>query len=372
MNRKPTAKSAPSYGRKRNEKKMSSLREIEMWVNQDNKEISSRTSARNVGLLAENVTEDILLYARQCELGRERYKFLVNHAYERQKFLENQNKKEKSMKKQMLAARRSIDKTRLPFEPRRRLLTVRIPQVDQTDSPTDGLDEVDGGPDEVFLSPGRANVATAKEINIVLHSGAEKEIHLPKAVTLDTKKNKGTYLKTGSVKSDQQVITRAKDKLPSVMSAVCKEVSYGGRPESLKSIKSGKTSVTRASNTPSGSKQAGKEAKAVENSGDILVATKIADVPNEPINSWASKSPYARMRKFGQRFSSSVDDPRYVALASSLIPHSADGSPRSDIKDIIARKDALSKRSNCEGDYRKRLHARYIAQILQRELSATM
>lgn len=86
MDRKTMTKSAPAGRRNSKAKadKSSSMKEISQWINKGNNDQIQRKVARNVSSLTENVTEERMLYARQLELGRERYKFLSNHEYEKQ------------------------------------------------------------------------------------------------------------------------------------------------------------------------------------------------------------------------------------------------------------------------------------------------
>lgn len=118
------SKSAPAHTArlKQKDKKITTIKEINAWVHKGNSDQSNRRTARNTGLLTENVTEERMLFAKQVELGRERYKFLANHTCEKHKFIERQRRKQKRLYTSMIGPGKD-----LLF--RKRSLTVYIPQV---------------------------------------------------------------------------------------------------------------------------------------------------------------------------------------------------------------------------------------------------
>ena len=84
----PPPKSAPV---KNFSKRSHALKDIEDWVLSGTD--MSREITRHAGQLAENVTEERLLRTKLMELGKERYKSLAKHHYERQAFAEKQRRK---------------------------------------------------------------------------------------------------------------------------------------------------------------------------------------------------------------------------------------------------------------------------------------
>ncbi|KAI8793765.1 hypothetical protein BgiBS90_004141, partial [Biomphalaria glabrata] len=74
-------------------KKNSAMKEIQAWVNSNCEYAQIPEVTRNCGQLADNVTEERMLKAKLMELSKERYKFLVQKAYEKKLFSDRQMKK---------------------------------------------------------------------------------------------------------------------------------------------------------------------------------------------------------------------------------------------------------------------------------------
>ena len=72
-------------------KRSHALKDIEDWVLSGTD--MTREITRHAGQLAENVTEERLLRTKLMELGKERYKSLAKHHYEKQAFAEKQRRK---------------------------------------------------------------------------------------------------------------------------------------------------------------------------------------------------------------------------------------------------------------------------------------
>lgn len=79
-------------------KQTNATKEIEAWIQKDNEYGPAHDVQRVSGKLSDNVTEERLLHAKLLELGKERYKFLVQNTYEKQMFLERQKRKSAPLK----------------------------------------------------------------------------------------------------------------------------------------------------------------------------------------------------------------------------------------------------------------------------------
>lgn len=79
-------------------KRTNAIKEIEAWIQNDNEHGMAHDVQRVSGKLSDNVTEQRLLRAKLLDLGKERYKFLVQSTYEKQMFIERQKKKAGSLK----------------------------------------------------------------------------------------------------------------------------------------------------------------------------------------------------------------------------------------------------------------------------------
>ncbi|CAL1535929.1 unnamed protein product [Lymnaea stagnalis] len=71
----------------------SAMKEIQAWVRNNNEYSLTPDVTRNSGQLADNVTEERMLKAKLLELSKERYKFLIQNAYEKKIFEDRQQKK---------------------------------------------------------------------------------------------------------------------------------------------------------------------------------------------------------------------------------------------------------------------------------------
>lgn len=99
-------KSAPS---RIPSKRSHALKDIEDWVLSGTD--MSREITRHAGQLAENVTEERLLRTKLMELGRERFKSLAKHHYEKQAFAEKQKRKFALLRKKRIVTQSLIDTT---------------------------------------------------------------------------------------------------------------------------------------------------------------------------------------------------------------------------------------------------------------------
>lgn len=97
-------KSAPS---RIPSKRSHALKDIEDWVLSGTD--MTREITRHAGQLAENVTEERLLRTKLMELGKERYKALAKHHYEKQAFADKQKRKFAVLRKNRIPAQSAID-----------------------------------------------------------------------------------------------------------------------------------------------------------------------------------------------------------------------------------------------------------------------
>ena len=92
-------KSAPS---KIPSKRSHAQKDIEDWVLSGTD--MTREITRHAGQLAENVTEERLLRTKLIELGKERFKALAKHHYEKQAFAEKQKRKFAAFRKKRIGS----------------------------------------------------------------------------------------------------------------------------------------------------------------------------------------------------------------------------------------------------------------------------
>ena len=412
--RKDMSKSAPANGRRESTteiKKSSTIKDINNWINKDNSDPLKRSTARHVSQLTENVTEERMLYARQLELGRERYKFLVSHEYEKQKFVERQTGKEKMMKKYMASARKIIEKA-YNERPNKKTLTVRIPQVEymsQSSTPvqedqaerldsrtskastrslkkgTDcgtGMPRLESRPGSRLVGKsdtersksrtrGRVSVVqtqrTPKEITFVDYSRPDSRATVknvkdtPKVSKpcneLTGMEANGVYLNTSAnEQEDDETEKRDRDgRLPLVVSHCNRRNFNNERNVSRLSARS------RSSTCNKHNKQTFDTRPVCDKLSRTLASL------TEPITPmWNKKKEY----KFGEKFGSSITDPRYVALQNTLQPADLPLPTTAEIKDIISKNYVLRTSSRCESAANAKFtHAKFIALILQKELS---
>ena len=90
---------------------VSTLKEIESWARQG--QSASLDLSRHSGQLAENVTEERMLYGKLMELSKERYKFLSQNQYERKSFLDRQRQKSAALRNVLLDV--GVDGQRTPW-----------------------------------------------------------------------------------------------------------------------------------------------------------------------------------------------------------------------------------------------------------------
>jgi hypothetical protein len=79
---------------------MSALKEIESWARQG--QSASLDLSRHSGQLAENVTEERMLYGKLLEMSKERYKFLNQNNYEQKTFLDRQKMKSAALRHKLV------------------------------------------------------------------------------------------------------------------------------------------------------------------------------------------------------------------------------------------------------------------------------
>lgn len=404
--RKDGSKSAPANGRRQSsseQKKNSTMKEINTWINKDSGDPLKRSTSRHVSQLTENVTEERMLIARQLELGRERYKFLVSHEYEKQKFVERQTVKEKMMKKYMSSARKIIDKS--CTDKPKKTLTIRIPQVEflsQSSTPTveeqherlesrasktstgnrsvkraeSGMPRLETRTATRLVSKGEKNEKrprtrgsssvpnsrrAPKEITFVDYSRPDsrvlkeaKDSAKSEKTNISGNATNGVYVNTSTNSNDpnnSETIDK-EGRLPSVANP-CNRRSVG--PE---------RSVSRLS-TRSRSSASAKQGKQTSDGRPLSRQKSLASFA-EVTPKWSKKKEF----KFGEKFGSSITDPRYVALEKTLTPADFSVQPAADVKDIIAKNYVLRTSSKCESAASAKLmHAKFIALILEKELA---
>lgn len=393
QDKKNACKSAPAGGRKNSIKRdtATATKEINNWIHKGNKDNEmQRKAARNFNLLTENITEERMLYARQLELGRERYKFLANHDYEKQKFLERQTIKEKMMKKFMSSARKVIEKAH--SERPRKTLTVRIPQATEL-SPRDSQSD----DEPVLRVPSTASRASRKQnkqpvsnvSSIDLRQSQPSPIlkkHATKPIIRSERRDTSHTRKLGVLRSDtakkrdkdRPKTTSKSEELSSKSSGNKKgiyvntsKLSSKGTPGSGYDNTSKLPEVHAPYNGCMYSVPMPQKFSSLSPTKSVRYKENPASVKRsntfcEPTSAtWLNTTP---VRKFGERFDTSIGDPRYLALTSSLIgvaeikPHSA------SVRDIIAGNEVLRSTSKSEGAANaKKLHAKFIALILEKE-----
>ena len=344
------AKSAPTPGgrAKPKDKKVTTIRDIHSWVHKGNSDQGSRKTARNTGLLTENVTEERLLFNRQLELGRERYKFLANHAYEKQKFIERQKRKNKRRNSTIFAAGTDL--------PRRRSLTIRIPQMDelsQSSAENENFDAVDG----------RKVVIEERE------KLARDEVYLPKTAPSQrpTSSNKGVYL--DSSRSANAKLSNVVERLPAVTVKYevdyvpqAPRVAFHDRSNTPTLAEMGKTIVNNNTQHIS---------PAIVSTVDMKALATNLKSANEATLLWTGKRRNSRrIIRYGETFPSSVDDPRYVALQETLVPLELESKRLDDVSDIIKRHEILQRESKSFKALNSKFsHQKFLAFLLKKELT---
>ena len=344
------AKSAPAQSerRKPKDKKVTTIKEIHAWVHKGNNDQGNRRTARNTGLLTENVTEERMLFAKQLELGRERYKFLANHAYEKQKFIERQRRKEKRMQSSIVAPGKDLT--------RKRSLTVRIPQVDElSQTSADSNEHIPKIDLKKMPSAGDIEHTKVSVEEMYLPKAVE-EVHLPKTVTVTPRRpksiTKGIYLdssKTANTKS-LNLVCNSTEKFPSVIS---------GRNE-INSVPQTPKSVTSGPQT----------SPAIATTVDVRCLATNVSFADQLSLSWVKRRRNNRRIRYGEKFPSSVDDPRYVALSESLIPLEVDTQRLDDVSDIIKKHEILRRDSKTFKSVKSKVnHQKFLAFLLEKGLT---
>lgn len=385
MERKGISKSAPA-ARRRNSStkndKSSTIKEINKWINKGNSDHFSRTCSRGVSTLTENVTEERMLYSRQLELGRERYKFLANHEYEKQKFVERQQIKEKMMNQFMASARKVIEKAYA--EKPKRILTIRIPQMEDSSARSSPVAEDQAvSRAESRLSRVSSKVGQKRDVATeapqtesktsrnsshktpqdkngnrnIKSSSKRQEVYDSeflkyKTVDIEAEKTSGTsravYFDTSNLASNghQPEGIKTGSRLPSVL-------------VNQRSARNRKSAVRERSRSTSPSKSV---RYAVTNEG--LKKSLIHSEPSTP--KW-TKSPHG-LGKFGEKFDTSVNDPRYVALTNTLMRVGDMKRPQRGVKEIIEKNEVFKYVSKSEdAAHAKQMHAKFIALLLENE-----
>lgn len=333
------AKSAPAKGRrvKPKDKKVTTIKEINAWVHRGNSDQGNRKTARNTGLLTENVTEERLLFNKQLELGRERYKFLANHAYEKQKFLERQKRKQKRLNSSAMSEKESA---------RKHSLTVRIPQVDELSNSS--------GEYDVFEDANGRKMSTEEKERVM------DELHLPQAVTPRRSKTayRGIYL--DSSRTANSKAGGLAEKLPAV--SVKTEIDSVPMTPKTNVYEIPHDSVDGAKPTMVSCQPI---TPAVVTSVDMkTLASNLQSVEN------VRRRHKNRRIRYGEKFPSSVDDPRYLALEESLIPLEMESDKLDDVSDIIKKHDILRRESKSFKAFNSKYsHQKFLAFLLQKELS---
>ena len=331
------SKSAPANTArlKQKDKKITTIKEINAWVHKGNSDQSNRRTARNTGLLTENVTEERMLFAKQVELGRERYKFLTNHAYEKHKFIERQRRKQKRLYTSMIGPGKD-----LLFK--KRSLTVHIPQVEEF-SQSSGENDDDQNKDS---KEGTDKATTSKD-----------EVHLPNAFVTTPRRpksmNRGIYLD-----SSKMANTRV-EKLPLV--SVKHDAETGPQTPKTRFVEKPNTPVNDRQGTPVTGRQA-----------SIANAVDMQNLATNLSLKWARKrkSIYARNKTYGEKFASSIDDPRYVALQESLIPLEQESRKLDDVSDIVRKHEILRRESKTLNSHNAKYNQqKFLAFLLQKELA---
>ncbi|XP_060561932.1 uncharacterized protein LOC132721626 [Ruditapes philippinarum] len=393
MERKTLSKSAPSIGRRNSVKKDKSttIKEINSWINKGESDNLPRKSARGVNNLTENVTEERMLYSRQLELGRERYKFLTNHEYEKQKFVERQNNKDKMMKQFMASARKVIEKTHA--ERPKKVLTIRVPQMDEISSCESPV-----GEDPISRPGSRASRLSSKvdKKKVSSDDAGRSDSRTSRTSRQSTVLNLNKYATRQSNKAtSQKSSTNYKG---TIKSAVKRGENSNGRTKCA-NIPSDKTKlpnrgvyVNTSSSTvhkydvddiktefrfPSVNGSNSKSASPEKSrSSSPTKSVRYASLPSGPIKSSANtdsvtpkwvESPRF-FGKFGEKFDTSINDPRYVALTNTLMKVDDMKMPQIGVREIIENNEVLRKASKTDNAvHAKQMHAKFIAFLLENE-----
>ena len=333
------SKSAPAQsGRsKQKDKKVTTIKEINAWVHKGNSDQGNRRTARNTGLLTENVTEERMLFAKQLELGRERYKFLASHAYEKHKFIERQKRKQKRMSAS--AVTKEIA--------RRRSLTIRIPQVDELSQTSEGSND---------------NIPKLDNQNVPVIGDSEQsvvtvqDIHLPKTVTINSNRpksvTKGVYLDSSKSGNRKQLnlVTNSPDKLPAVVNV--------------------KYDINTIIDTPKSTARGPQTAPAIATTVDVKSLANTVQFADQMSSKWTKKRRNSTRIRYGERFPSSVDDPRYVALTETLVPLELRSKRLDDVSDIIKRHEILRRDSKTFKNAKTKVnHQKFLAFLLEKGLT---
>lgn len=395
------SKSAPVFGRRNQTRKdkSSTMKEINCWINKGSTDQLPRKGARNVSTITENVTEERMLYSRQLELGRERYKFLVNHAYEKQKFVEKQQQKEKMMKQFMSSARKVIDKTHA-VRPKR-TLTVRIPQVEQVvgsicppssparddhnpwmESRTSRASSKTEKRKIAWTDASRRDSRTSRASSVLnkysrktpSQSSADNEPRGYREFTTASKQgggsdrsktnkqyvdikmdkprmpDRGFYVNTSntSMKCQQHNSRNIKedDKFPSVQMSNKQQVQDNNDRKSSLHDRSKSTSPA-------------KSVRYMEPRPAIMQSELTTP-------KWAQ--PTHGLKRYGEKFDTSIEDPRYLALTQTLMRINDLNQSSTGVKEIIEKNSVLRYGSkNEDAAHAKHMHTKFIALILQNE-----
>ena len=346
------AKSAPSPGGrgKPQDKKVTTIRDIHSWVHKGNGDQGNRKTARNTGLLTENVTEERLLFNRQLELGRERYKFLANHAYEKQKFIERQKRKNKRRNSMVFAPGTDLS--------RRRSLTVRIPQMDelsQSSGEVEMFDAVDGG--RLVLED--------------IENTTRDEVSLPKTAPAfsrrPTSSKQGVYL--DSSRAANARLSKVVERLP----AVTVKYEVDNVPQAPKVAFNDKSNALTLADlvgkpTVNNSQHI---SPAIVSTVDMKALATDLKTTNDATVLWTGKRRNSRKSiQYGEKFPSSIDDPRYVALHETLVPLEMQSKRLDDVSDIIKRHEILQRESKSFKSLNSKFsHQKFLAFLLQKELT---
>ncbi|KAH3861899.1 uncharacterized protein LOC127866088 [Dreissena polymorpha] len=390
------AKSAPvrRLSRQAQGKKNNSVKEIQQWIAKDGGGDQTMRGARNVSQLTENVTEERMLYARKLELGRERSKFLSLHEYEKQKFVERQSTKDKMMKKYMDSARKVIEKAHS-----RRTLTVHIPQVEYYSLTSTPVGDENTPRLESPVSA-KYNISSNRRMKSCPQLRSNPRIHTAKSNTEATRgvvssqgeafsvpvndslKSVSLYSVDGPSRPSSTLTkhavnaTNSLTKIALTNRACYVNTSHGTNEENLRV--SAKADVGRLPLTPSGRPktiindigQAGTLQRG-QRSSSPTKSVKLLSVREDtkPTLTAPGTPQQSRDANTMERASSSVTDPRYLALETTLIPAVPLKKKPPPVVDIIAKNAVLKMRSKCESAASaKQMHTKFIALLLEKEL----
>ena len=353
-NRNTKSAPTPSGRGKPKDKKVTTIRDIHSWVHKGNGDQANRKTARNTGLLTENVTEERLLFNRQLELGRERYKFLANHAYEKHKFIERQKRKNKRRNSTVLPPGTDLL--------RRRSLTIRIPQMDELSQSSGDIelcDAVDGG--RLVLEDIENNTSTARD-----------EVTLPKTVQAvsrrPTSSKQGFYI--NSSKAANAKVSRVAERLP----AVTVKYDVDSAPQLPKVAFNDQMDTQIVTDIPGKSTMNNNGqhiSPAIVSNVDMKALATNLKTTNETTVLWTGNRRNSRKSiQYGTKFPSSVNDPRYVALHETLVPLEVHTKKLDDVSDIIKRHKILQIESKSFKSLNSKFsHQKFLAFLLQKELT---